>query len=107
VYTMVAEFQRRRDAIVKGLNTIPGFRCPVPAGAFYAFPNVQGTGMSSKDVADSLLYEAGVACLDGRCFGAEGDGYIRFSYANSLDNILEAVERIRAVSGNWKAAVSV
>ena len=103
VDTMVAEFKRRRDAVVKGLNTIPGFRCPVPAGAFYVFPNVQGTGMDSKDVADSLLYEAGVACLDGKCFGAQGDGYIRFSYANSLENILQAVERIRAVSGKWKA----
>jgi len=103
VNTMVAEFKRRRDAMVKGLNTIPGFRCPVPAGAFYVFPNVQGTGMDSKDLADYLLYEAGVACLDGKCFGAEGDGYMRFSYANSLENILEAVERIRKVSGKWKA----
>ena len=101
VDTMVAEFKRRRDAIVKALNTIPGFRCPVPAGAFYAFPNVEGTGMDSKELADYLLYEAGVACLDGKCFGAEGNGYLRFSYANSLENILEAVERIRKVSGKW------
>lgn len=101
VDAMVKEFKRRRDAIVKALNTIPGFRCPVPAGAFYVFPNVQGTGMDSKELADYLLYEGGVACLDGKCFGAEGDGYLRFSYANSLDNILEAVERIRKVSGKW------
>ena len=101
VDTMVAEFKRRRDAIVKTLNTITGFRCPVPAGAFYVFPNVEGTGMDSKELADYLLYEAGVACLDGKCFGAEGDGYLRFSYANSLENILEAVERIRKVSGKW------
>ena len=101
VDAMVAEFKRRRDAIVKALNTIPGFRCPVPAGAFYVFPNVEGTGMDSKDLADYLLYEAGVACLDGKCFGAEGDGYLRFSYANSLENILDAVERIRKVSGKW------
>jgi aspartate aminotransferase len=101
VDTMVKEFKRRRDAIVKALNTIPGFRCPVPAGAFYVFPNVQGTGMDSKDLADYLLYEGGVACLDGKCFGAEGDGYLRFSYANSLENILDAVERIRKVSGKW------
>jgi aspartate/methionine/tyrosine aminotransferase len=101
VDAMVAEFHRRRDAIVKALNTIPGFRCPVPAGAFYVFPNVEGTGMDSKDLADYLLYEGGVACLDGKCFGAEGDGYLRFSYANSLENILEAVERIRKVSGKW------
>lgn len=105
VDAMVAEFKRRRDAIVKGLNTIPGFRCPVPAGAFYAFPNVEGTGMGSKELADHLLYEGGVACLDGQCFGAEGRGYLRFSYANSLENILEAVERIRKVSTKWAAEV--
>ena len=98
---MVAEFHRRRDAIVAGLNSIPGFRCPVPAGAFYVFPNVEGTGVDSKTLADLLLYEAGVACLDGKCFGAEGDGYIRFSYANSLENILDAVERIRKISSKW------
>jgi len=98
---MVAEFKRRRDAIVKGLNSIPGFRCPVPAGAFYVFPNVDATGMSSKELADYLLYEGGVACLDGQCFGAEGKGYLRFSYANSLENILDAVERIRKVSAKW------
>lgn len=98
---MVAEFKRRRDAIVAGLNTIPGFRCPTPSGAFYAFPNVEGTKMDSKELADYLLYEGGVACLDGKCFGAHGDGYIRFSYANSLENILDAVERIRKVSGQW------
>ena len=101
VDAMVAEFKRRRDAIVKALNSLPGFRCPMPAGAFYAFPNVEGTGMDSKDLADYLLYEAGVACLDGQCFGAEGRGYLRLSYANSLENILDAVERIRRVSGKW------
>ena len=105
VDAMVAEFKRRRNAIVKGLNTIPGFRCPVPAGAFYAFPNVDGTGMGSKELADHLLYEGGVACLDGQCFGAEGRGYLRFSYANSLENILDAVERIRKVSSKWAAKV--
>ena len=105
VDAMVAEFKRRRDAIVKGLNTIPGFRCPVPAGAFYVFPNVEGTGMGSKELADDLLYEGGVACLDGQCFGAEGRGYLRFSYANSLENILDAVERIRKVSTKWAATV--
>ena len=105
VDAMVAEFKRRRDAIVKGLNTIPGFRCPVPAGAFYVFPNVEGTGMDSKELADYLLYEGGVACLDGQCFGAEGRGYLRFSYANSLENILDAVERIRKVSSKWVAKV--
>jgi len=101
VTAMVAEFRRRRDAIVKGLNEIPGFRCRVPAGAFYAFPNVAGTGVPSKELADLLLYEAGVACLDGNCFGAYGDGYLRFSYANSLENIHEALSRIRKLSERW------
>jgi aspartate aminotransferase len=104
VTAMVAEFRRRRDAICKGLNQIPGFRCPVPAGAFYVFPNVAGTGMASKALADLLLYEAGVACLDGGCFGAFGDGYLRFSYANSLANITEAVERIRKISERWSSS---
>lgn len=92
---MVTEFKRRRDAFIAGLNTIPGFRCPVPQGAFYAFPNVEGTGRSSKTLADELLYEAGVACLNGGSFGEYGNGYIRFSYANSYENLMEAVERMR------------
>ena len=106
VDAMVAEFRRRRDAIVAGLNQIPGFRCPMPGGAFYAFPNVTGTGMSSKELADFLLYEAGVACLNGGCFGEYGDGYIRFSYANSQENLMEAVARIQKVSARWEAAVA-
>jgi aspartate aminotransferase len=101
VHAMVAEFRRRRDAIVAGLNQVPGFRCPLPGGAFYAFANVTGTGMSSKELADLLLYDAGVAGLNGGCFGEYGDGYIRFSYANSLDNLMEAVERIKKVSVRW------
>jgi len=101
---MVAEFRRRRDVIVKGLNDIPGISCSVPAGAFYAFPNVKGTGLPSKDLADMLLYEAGVACLDGNCFGSHGDGYLRFSYANSLENIQEALNRIRKISSRWTRA---
>ena len=92
---MMVEFKRRRDAFVAGLNTIPGFRCPVPEGAFYAFPNITGTGLSSRVLADKLLYEGGVACLSGTAFGQYGEGYLRFSYANSLDNLMEAVERIR------------
>jgi aspartate aminotransferase len=98
---MVSEFRKRRDAIVKGLNSIPGFHCLSPAGAFYAFPSVKGTGISSKELADLLLNEAGVACLNGSAFGMHGDGYIRFSYANSLENILDAIERIRKVSHHW------
>src|SRR5499427_8423905 len=101
VATMVAEFRKRRDVIVKRLNEIPGFRCTTPAGAFYAFPNVTGTGMSSKELADLLLNEAGVACLNGTAFGNHGDGYLRFSYANSLANIMEAIERMKKVSVKW------
>jgi aspartate/methionine/tyrosine aminotransferase len=98
---MVGEFRKRRDAMVKALNGVPGFRCTVPAGAFYAFPNVTATGMSSKDLADFLLNEAGVACLSGTAFGRHGDGYLRFSYANSLENIMQAIERMKKVSVKW------
>ena len=101
VTAMVAEFRRRRDAMVAALNGIPGFRCTRPAGAFYAFPNVTGTGMGSKELADLLLNEAGVAALNGAAFGAHGDGFLRFSYANSLENIEEAMRRIRNISHRW------
>lgn len=106
VTTMVAEFRKRRDAMVAGLNQIPGFRCALPAGAFYAFPNVTGTGLSSKALADLLLNEAGVACLSGTAFGEYGDGYLRFSAANSLANIVDAVGRIKAVSDRWAASAA-
>jgi aspartate/methionine/tyrosine aminotransferase len=106
VDAMVAEFRRRRDAIVAGLNTIPGFRCAVPDGAFYAFPNITGTGMSSRDLADLLLNDAGVACLSGTAFGRYGDGYLRFSYAASLEQIEEALSRIRVVAERWAAVAS-
>ena len=101
VNTMVAEFKKRRNAIVQALNTIPGFRCSLPAGAFYAFPNITGTKMSSKDMEEFLLNEAGVACLSGTAFGKHGDGFLRFSYASSLENIQEAISRIKKVSGKW------
>ncbi len=101
VTAMVAEFRKRRDAIVEGLNSIPGFRCSLPAGAFYAFPNVSGTKMETKALADLLLNEAGVACLDGLAFGKHGAGHLRFSYANSLENILEAIGRIRRLADRW------
>lgn len=91
---MVAEFKRRRDVFVDGLNTLPGFRCPMPQGAFYAFPNIEGTGVASKQLADALLQDAGVAALSGTAFGAYGEGYLRFSYANSLENLMQAVDRI-------------
>ena len=106
VTRMVAEFKRRRDAFCTGLNQIPGFRCALPGGAFYAFPNVTGTGMSSKSLADLLLEHGGVACLNGGGFGQYGEGYIRFSYANSLANLTEAVERIKKVSARWQAVTA-
>lgn len=106
VREMVAEFRRRRDAICQGLNEIPGFRCAVPGGAFYAFANVTGTGIDSAELADFLLNEAGVSCLDGACFGEYGAGYVRFSYANSLANLHEAVERIKKVAARWAPALS-
>jgi len=96
VDTMVAEFRRRRKVIVAGLNRIPGFRCREPNGAFYAFPNIKETGKSSHDLADALLNEAGVACLAGTAFGAQGEGYLRFSFANSIENIEKALDRIEA-----------
>ncbi len=92
---MVAEFRRRRDAFCAGLNSLPGFRCAVPGGAFYAFPNIRGTGFNSRELAARLMHEAGIACLSGTAFGEYGDGYLRLSYANSYDNLMEAVERIR------------
>lgn len=94
VDAMVRAFRERRDVIVAGLNKIPGFVCPTPRGAFYAFPNVEGTGIPSKELADALLQRAGVACLDGACFGKYGTGFLRFSYANSLENIQEALRRV-------------
>ena len=105
VTAMVAEFRRRRDAFCEALNRVPGFRCALPGGAFYAFANVTGTGMPSKELADLLLREAGVACLDGDCFGQYGQGYIRFSYANSLANLMEAAARIQKAAVRWEAPV--
>lgn len=94
VVAMVDAFRQRREVIVEGLNRIPGFRCARPAGAFYVFPNVEGIGVPSKQLADYLLQEAGVAVLDGGCFGRYGNGYLRLSYANSIENIQLALERI-------------
>jgi len=94
VETMRLEFQRRRDAFVAGLNKIRGFSCRMPKGAFYVFPNITKTGWPSKKLADALLEEAGVACLSGTSFGAFGEGYLRFSVANSLENLNKALDRI-------------
>jgi aspartate aminotransferase len=91
---MREEFQRRRDAFVAGLNKIKGFSCRMPKGAFYAFPNITQTGWKSKALADAFLEQAGVAALSGTAFGAFGEGYLRFSVANSLDNLQQALDRI-------------
>jgi aspartate/methionine/tyrosine aminotransferase len=105
VDAMVAEFRRRRDLIVDGLNTIPGFRAHRPGGAFYVFPQTEGTGLSSSDLANRLLFDGGVACLSGTCFGAHGEGYVRFSFANSQQNLREGIERVRrCVEGVTAAA---
>jgi aspartate aminotransferase len=90
------EFQRRRDVFVTGLNKIKGFSCRLPKGAFYVFPNITRTGWKSKKLADAMLDEAGVACLSGTAFGDFGEGYLRFSVANSLDNLNDALARVDA-----------
>ena len=95
VAAMVAQFDKRREIIVRELNALPGFRCADAAGAFYAFPNIEGTGMTSKEAQNRFLEEAGIATVSGTSFGAWGEGYLRFSYANSAENILEAMKRIR------------
>jgi len=91
---MVREFKKRRDVIVAGLNAIKGITCRLPKGAFYVFPNIRGTGKSSREFADRLLSEGGVAALSGTAFGEYGEGYIRLSYANSIPNIQKALQRI-------------
>ena len=97
VNEMVAEFQRRREVMVSGLNSLPGFRCRQPQGAFYAFPNIREIGQSSAELADRLLEEAGVALLPGSAFGAYGEGYLRLSYATGVETIQEGLARIRRV----------
>ncbi len=96
VERMVAAFDERRQVIVDELDAIPGFRCTRPKGAFYAFPNVAGTGLDARALQDKLLGEAGVATVAGTSFGAHGEGYLRFSYASSIEAIREAMRRIRA-----------
>jgi len=92
---MMKRFKEKRDKIVKGLNSIPGFSCKTPKGAFYTFPNIKKTGMTSQECADHLLHNAGVAVLPGIAFGPYGEGYLRFSYATSLKNIDLAIEKIK------------
>ncbi len=97
---MVAAFDERRAVIVEELNAIPGFRCIEPGGAFYAFPNISGTNIDARQLQDKLLNEAGVATVAGTSFGRYGEGYLRFSYANSVENIRTAAQRIRDCLGN-------
>ena len=94
VSAMMAEFTERRDLVVDGLNAIPGIRCHKPAGAFYVFPNIEGTGWDERSLQQALLNEAGVAALAGTAFGAHGRGYLRLSYANSVTNLEKGIERI-------------
>ena len=93
-------FPNTRSVIVAALNSLPGIRCANPGGAFYTFPNVEGTGYSARDLQGELLDKAGVATIAGTSFGAFGENYLRFSYANSLEAITEAIERIRNFLGN-------
>ncbi|MCZ6814361.1 MAG: aminotransferase class I/II-fold pyridoxal phosphate-dependent enzyme, partial [Alphaproteobacteria bacterium] len=92
---MVTAFAARRRVVVEELNALPGISCIDPFGAFYAFPNISGTGIAAKELEVKLLEEAGVATIAGTSFGIHGEGYLRISYANSIDNIREAMGRIR------------
>ncbi|MFW9856943.1 MAG: pyridoxal phosphate-dependent aminotransferase, partial [Candidatus Thorarchaeota archaeon] len=94
---MMAIFRKRRDRIVMGLNEVPGFNCKTPEGAFYAFPNIQQTGMTSRELANQLLMEIAIACIPGTLFGPNGEGYLRFSYATSIKVIDKAIERMKAM----------
>jgi len=100
VERMVKAFAERREVIVAALNSLPGVRCVQPGGAFYAFPNISGTGYSARDLQSELLDKAGVATIAGTSFGAFGEDYLRFSYASSVEAISEAIERIRQLLGN-------
>ena len=104
VHRMVQAFAERREMIVAALNGLPGFRCVQPGGAFYTFPNVTGTGFDARTFQSKLLEEAGVATVAGTSFGEFGEGYLRFSYANSGEAIDEAIERIRKLLGNLPAS---
>src|SRR5258708_20206261 len=92
---MVQEFRRRRDAFCAGLNQLPGFRCAIPGGAFYAFPNITGTGWKSDALADALLHKAGVPCLSGTPFAPYAEGYLSFPIANSYENLMAAIDRLK------------
>ncbi|HEV2631459.1 MAG TPA: pyridoxal phosphate-dependent aminotransferase [Pseudolabrys sp.] len=104
VTKMVAEFDRRRKVVVEGLNKLPGVSCVVPKGAFYAFPNIKGTGWKAKELANTLLSDTGVVTIGGPDFGILGEGYLRLSYANSTENILKALGRMGDFLASRKAA---
>ena len=104
VWKMIAEFDKRRGAVVAGLNKLPGVSCVVPKGAFYAFPNIKGTGWKAKELANTLLNETGVVTIGGPDFGILGEGYLRLSYANSTENILKALDRMGEFLATRKAA---
>jgi aspartate/methionine/tyrosine aminotransferase len=106
VEAMVAEYRKRRDLFVAGLNRIPGFRCLAPDGAFYAWVNIEDTGMSAEEVAKLLLEEAGVAGIAGAAFGPEGKDYLRFSLVSARNLLEEALDRMQRVSVRWRAAVA-
>jgi aspartate/methionine/tyrosine aminotransferase len=100
VEQVAQEYRRRRDVLVAGLNAIPGVRCQIPQGAFYAFPNISAIGRSSAWVASYLLEEAGVAVLPGDAFGSNGEGFLRLCFANTLENIQVAIERMTQALGD-------
>jgi len=105
VNAMVAEYRKRRDQFVVGLNRIPGFRCLPPEGAFYAWVNIEDTGLSAQDLASTLLEEAGVAAIAGAAFGSAGKNYLRFSLVSARNLLEEALERIERVSARWRGVV--
>ena len=106
VDAMVAEYRKRRDQFVAGLNRIPGFRCQAPEGAFYAWVNIEDTGLSAEGVQKLLLDEAGVAGIAGAAFGPGGKNYLRFSLVSAHKLLDEALERMKRVSIHWRAAVA-
>jgi aspartate/methionine/tyrosine aminotransferase len=106
VDAMVEEYRRRRELFIAGLNRIPGFRCQAPQGAFYAWVNIEETGLTAEEVQTILLEEGGVAGIAGAAFGPGGKNYLRFSLVSARNLLEEALERIQRVSMHWRAAVS-
>jgi aspartate/methionine/tyrosine aminotransferase len=103
---MVTEYRKRRDQFVAGLSRIPGFRCQAPEGAFYAWVNIEDTGILAEELQQLLLEEAGIAGIAGAAFGARGKNYLRFSLVSARNLLEEALERMQRVSVHWRAAVS-